>query len=215
MEKYIKKHPVIAILRGITPEAVVEIAQCLYAHGIRVIEVPLNSPQAIKSIEKLVNALPDDCLIGAGTVFNIEQVIQIENVGGKLIVSPHCDPDLIQYCQSKNLHVIAGVATPTEAILAYQAGARWLKLFPAQTYGFSHVKALKSVLPNDVHIIPVGGVSQSNVLQWLSSGASALGFGSSLYQSNDSLDETMAKVIKLNKVLNITPNTNINKQWQT
>ena len=204
MEKYIQKHPAIAILRGVTPETVVEIAQCLYCHGIRVIEVPLNSPQAIRSIENLVDVLPDDCLIGAGTVLNIEQVIQIENVGGKLIVSPHCDPNLIQYCQSKNLHVIAGVATPTEAVLAYQAGARWLKLFPAQTFGFSHIKALKSVLPHDIHIIPVGGVSPKNVLQWLSSGASALGLGSSLYQSNDSLDVAMGKVIKLNKALNMT-----------
>jgi 2-dehydro-3-deoxyphosphogalactonate aldolase len=203
LERYINKHPVIAILRGITPKDVVEIAKCLYTHGIRVIEVPLNSPQAIKSIEKLVNALPDDCLIGAGTVFSIEQVIQIENVGGKLIVSPHCDPRLIQYCQSKNLHVIAGVATPTEAVIAYQAGAKWLKLFPAQTYGFDHVTALKSVLPDDAYIIPVGGVYQGNALKWLSSGASALGLGNSLYQKNDSLDEVTGKVIDLNKALNI------------
>jgi 2-dehydro-3-deoxyphosphogalactonate aldolase len=208
LEIYIEKHPVIAILRGINPEDVVEIAKCLYTHGIRIIEVPLNSPQAIKSIEKLVNALPDDCLIGAGTVFSIEQVIQIENVGGKLIVSPHCDPTLIQYCLSKDLHVIAGVATPTEAVIAYQAGARWLKLFPAQTYGFSHIKALKSVLPKDAYIIPVGGVSQHNALQWLSSGASALGLGSSLYQKNDALDVVIDKIIDLNKALNIPPITN-------
>jgi len=201
LERYIDKHPVIAILRGITPKDVVEIAQCLYAHGIRVIEVPLNSPQAIESIEKLVTALPRDCLIGAGTVYSIEQVTQIENVGGKLIVSPHCDPKLLQYCQSKNLHVIAGVATPTEAVIAYQAGAKWLKLFPAQTYRFDHVTALKSVLPKDAHVIPVGGVSKGNALQWLSSGASALGLGNSLYQKNDSLDEVNGKVIDLNKAL--------------
>jgi 2-dehydro-3-deoxyphosphogalactonate aldolase len=208
LERYINKHPVIAILRGITPKDVVEISQCLYTHGIRVIEVPLNSPQAIKSIEKLVNTLPRDCLIGAGTVYNIEQVTQIENVGGKLIVSPHCDPTLIQYCQSKDLHVIAGVATPTEAVIAYQAGAKWLKLFPAQTYGLSHVEALKSVLPTDTYIIPVGGVSQHNALLWQSSGASALGIGNSLYQKNDSIDEVTAKVIDLNKALNIPPITN-------
>ena len=208
LERYIDKHPVIAILRGITPKDVVEIAQCLYAHGIRVIEVPLNSPQAIESIEKLVTALPRDCLIGAGTVYSIEQVTQIENVGGKLIVSPHCDPKLLQYCQSKNLHVIAGVATPTEAVIAYQAGAKWLKLFPAQTYGFDHVTALKSVLPKDTYIIPVGGVSQHNALLWQSSGASALGIGNSLYQKNDSIDEVTAKVIDLNKALNIPPITN-------
>ena len=206
MEQFIEKHPVIAILRGITPDDVIEIAQCLYAHGIRVIEVPLNSPQAMKSIAKLVDTLPQDCLVGAGTVINIEQVKQIEKVGGQLIISPHCNSNLIKYCQSKKLQVVAGIATPTEAFLAYQAGAKWLKLFPAQTYGFSHVKALKSVLPNDAHIIPVGGVSHNNALQWLSSGASALGLGNSLYQSNDTLEFLMSKVIKLNETLNIIEN---------
>jgi len=110
----------------------------------------------------------------------------------------------MQYCQSKNVHVIAGVATPTEAVLAYQPGAKWLKRFPTQTFGFSHIKALKSVLPHDRHTIPVGGVSPKNVLQWSLSGASALGLGSRLYQSNDSLDVTMGKVIELNKALNMT-----------
>ena len=153
MKAFIEKHPAIAILRGITPSDVIEIAQCLYTHGIRVIEVPLNSPQALKSIAKLVDALPQDCLIGAGTVTNTQQVKQVKNAGGKLIISPHCDANLIKYCLSADLHAVAGIATPTEAFLAYQAGAKWLKLFPAQTYGYSHVKALTSVLPNDAHII--------------------------------------------------------------
>jgi 2-dehydro-3-deoxyphosphogalactonate aldolase len=202
LKKFIESHPVIAILRGITPNDVIDIAQCLYAHGIKVIEVPLNSPQAIRSIAKLVNTLPQDCLIGAGTVVDLEQVKQIENTGAKLIISPHCNTEIITYCQSKELQVVAGIATPTEAFKAYQAGARWLKLFPAQTYGFSHLKALKSVLPNDAHIIPVGGVSHNNAQQWLSSGASALGLGGCLYQRNDSLELLMDKVITLNSVLN-------------
>ncbi len=206
MKEFIEKHPVIAILRGITPDDVIEIAQCLYTHGIRVIEVPLNSPQALKSIGQLVDALPQNCLIGAGTVTNTQQVKQVENAGGKLIISPHCDVNLIKYCLSANLHAVAGIATPTEAFAAYQTGARWLKLFPAQTYGYSHVKALTSVLPNDAHIIPVGGVSHNNALQWLSSGASALGLGNSLYQSNDTLEFLMSKVIKLNETLNIIEN---------
>jgi len=203
LNRYIENHPVIAILRGIPPDEVIEISQCLYAHGIRVIEVPLNSPQAMKSIAKLVNTLPQDCLIGAGTVINIEQVKQLESIEVKLVISPHCDTDLIKYCQSKKLLVVAGIATPTEAFLAYQAGARWLKLFPAQTYGFTHLSALKSVLPNDVHIIPVGGVSHNNVQQWLSSGASALGLGTSLYKSDDSLKLLKNKVTRLNEALDI------------
>jgi len=202
LKEFIEKHPVISILRGITPNDVIAISQCLYTHGMRVIEVPLNSPQALESIAKLVDVLPLDCLVGAGTVTNIAQVKQVESVGGKLIISPHCDVNIIDYCLSANLHVVAGISTPTEAFLAYQAGARWLKLFPAQTYGHSHVKALKSVLPNDANIIAVGGVSQNNAQQWLSCGARALGVGNSLYQSKDSIEMVMHKAIKLNQTLN-------------
>ena len=201
METFIKKHPVIAILRGVTPNEVVDISLCLYQYGIRVIEVPLNSPNALDSIAKLVSVMPKDCLIGAGTVLSLEQVKQVEDIGAKLIISPHCDTKIIQYCLLNNIHVIPGIATATEAFSAYHAGARWLKLFPAQTYGFSHIKALKSVLPNDVHIIPVGGVSNTNVLQWLASDASALGIGNSLYQRNDIPAVVKNKVILLNEIL--------------
>lgn len=201
MDAFIKNHPVIAILRGVNPNEVVDIALCLYQHGIRVIEVPLNSPNALDSITNLVLSMPKDCLIGAGTVLTLAQAKQVENTGAKLIISPHCDTGIIEYCILKNLHVIPGIATATEAFSAYHAGARWLKLFPAQTYGFSHIKALKSVLPNDVHIIPVGGVSNTNVLQWLASDASALGIGNSLYQRNDIPAVVKNKVILLNEIL--------------
>ena len=201
MENYIKHHPVIAILRGITPSEVISIAQCLYEHGIRVIEVPLNSPQALESIKRLAATLPIDCLVGAGTVINIEQAKQVKEAGGKLIISPHCDETLIEYSLAENLQVVAGVATPTEAFNAYHAGAKWLKLFPAQTYGYSHVKALMSVLPNDANIIAVGGVSSKNSEQWLTAGASALGIGNSLYQSQDTIDVVRNKVIALNETL--------------
>lgn len=201
METFIKNHPVIAILRGVAPHEVIDISHCLYQHGIRVIEVPLNSPNALDSIAKLVSVMPKDCLVGAGTVLNLEQVKQVENTGAKLIITPHCDTQIIQYCLLENIHVIPGIATATEAFSAYHAGARWLKLFPAQTYGVSHLKALKSVLPNDVHIIPVGGVSNSNMLQWLASDASAIGIGNSLYQRNDPLAVVKNKVILLNEIL--------------
>jgi 2-dehydro-3-deoxyphosphogalactonate aldolase len=204
LHTYINKHPVIAILRGISPESVIEVAQCLYQQGLRVIEVPLNSSNAIESIEKLVKHLPKDCLIGAGTVTNIEQIKQVANVGGKLIISPHCDVKLIELCHLLNLHVVTGVATPTEAFTAYQAGAKWLKLFPASTYGINHMKALKSVLPKDVEIIAVGGISEENSQQWLTSGASALGIGNSLYKKGDSLAIINKKMTLLNKMLKHT-----------
>lgn len=201
MHIYIKKHPVIAILRGILPDSIIEIAQCLYQHGLRVIEVPLNSTNAIESIEKLVKYLPADCLIGAGTVVSIEQIKQVANVGGQLIISPHCDIKLIEQCQLLNLHVVAGIATPTEAFTAYQAGVRWLKLFPASTYGLNHLKALKSVLPEDAEIIAVGGVTEENSQEWLTSGASALGIGNGLYKKDDSLGIVNKKMTSLNQAL--------------
>lgn len=203
MKKFIEKHPVIAILRGITPDEITDIAQCLYSHGFRVIEVPLNSPQALKSIEKLAKILPQDCLIGAGTVINIEQAKQVKNAGGKLIISPHCNEALIEFSLTEGLQVVAGVATATEAFNAYRAGARWLKLFPAQTYGYNHIKALMSVLSEDAHFIAVGGVSYKNSEQWLKSGAKALGIGNSLYQSQDSVETVVNKVIQLNEALGL------------
>lgn len=203
MDAFIKNHPVIAILRGVNPNEVVNIALCLYQHGIRVIEVPLNSPNALDSISNLVLSMPKDCLIGAGTVLTLAQAKQVENTGAKLIISPHCDTCIIEYCILKKLHVIPGIATATEAFSAYHAGAKWLKLFPAQTYGFSHLKALKSVLPNDVHIIPVGGISKSNMLQWLAADASAVGIGNSLFKSGDNLAQVKNNVTLLNENLTI------------
>lgn len=203
MRTYIEKHPVIAILRGVLPSNVVEIAHCLYQHGVRVIEVPLNSPQPFVSIGNLVREMPNDCLIGAGTVLTTTQVDQVFDVGGKLIFSPHYSQEIVTKSLSLNLEVVPGIATATEAVNAYQAGARWLKLFPAQTYGVDHISALKSVLPYDTNLIAVGGVDAKNSQLWLSKGADALGLGNSVFKANDSLDDVRMKITNINNALKI------------
>lgn len=207
MNKYLNEFPIISILRGISIDVVQEVVTSLYQHGVRVIEVPLNRPNAVECIKIMINCLPHDCLIGAGTVYSIEQVKEITNAGAKLIVSPHCDIQLIKYCKEAGLVVLPGVSSATEAYTAYNAGAKWLKLFPATTYGIEHLIALKTVLPKDVHIVPVGGVNMSNGIKWLSSGASAIAIGNHLYAENDSLDEVKIKIqhlSKLSKTISVT-----------
>jgi 2-dehydro-3-deoxyphosphogalactonate aldolase len=174
--------PLIAILRGVTPNQVFYIAEALIKAGIRVLEVPLNSPNALTSIEMLANEFSERLLLGAGTVTSTQQVQAVYDAGGKIIVSPNCDPQVISASLNKNLICIPGVATATDAFAAIAAGATRLKLFPAQTYGPNHLSALKSVLPAHIKMYPVGGVDESNLRQWLKAGADGFGFGSSLYQ---------------------------------
>ena len=204
MQSYLEKHPVIAILRGITESAVIDVAKILYEHGIRVIEVPLNKPSAFACISKIVNCLPNDCLVGAGTVTTVDQVKAIADLGAKLIISPHCDLKLIKYSQQLSMTVMPGVATPSEAISAYQAGAKWLKLFPATTYGIQHLAALKTVLPQDCHLIPVGGISAKNGQQWLTAGACALGIGNDLFREHDTPTTVKEKITRINHMLGMS-----------
>jgi len=201
VQQYIDQHPAIAILRGVLPNQVIEVAQTLNKHGLRVIEVPLNSEQALLSIEQLAQVMPADCLVGAGTVTSVAQAQQVANSGGKVIISPHCDAEIINYCCANKLTVVAGIATPTEAFTAYHAGARWLKLFPASTYGIDHLNALRSVLPADANIIAVGGINAANAQQWLAGGANALGLGNSLYQAGDDIAAVNHKITQLNAQL--------------
>jgi len=204
VQQYIDKHPAIAILRGVLPNQVIEVAQTLYTHGLRVIEVPLNSERALFSIEQLAKVMPAECLVGAGTVTCVAQAQQVANSGGKVIISPHCDAEIIKYCCANKLMVVAGIATPTEAFTAYHAGARWLKLFPASTYGINHLNALRSVLPADAKIIAVGGINAANAQQWLASGANALGLGNSLYKAGDDIATVNHKITLLNAQLATT-----------
>jgi 2-dehydro-3-deoxyphosphogalactonate aldolase len=176
----------VAILRGVLPERVVEISDVLFDAGIRAIEVPLNSPDPLMSIAKLA-AHRSDWTVGAGTVLNVDDVRRTHEAGGRLIVAPNCDTDVIRAALQFGMRVMPGVATATEAFAAIGAGARQLKLFPAVTYGPRHLEALRAVLPRDVGVYPVGGVATPDIGRWLAAGAAGFGFGSELFRPDYSI----------------------------
>src|SRR3954463_9838275 len=169
--------PLVAILRGLLPENALEVGNALVDVGIRCIEVPMNSPDPLSSIEKLATALGQTCLIGAGTVLRPEDVKAVHDAGGQLIISPNCNPLVIEAAVRLNLVSLPGIATPTEAFTAVAAGTRHIKLFPASSYGPRHVKAMKDVLPRDVRVYAVGGIGADDIATWLQAGAAGFGFG--------------------------------------
>jgi 2-dehydro-3-deoxyphosphogalactonate aldolase len=172
----------VAILRGVVPARVVEIGEVLYEAGIRIIEVPLNSPEPFASIAKLVARSRPDWTIGAGTVLNLDDVRRTHEAGGRLVVAPNLNADVIRGALQLAMQVMPGIATATEAFAAIDAGARQLKLFPAVTYGPRHLQALRAVLPSDVNVFPVGGIETRHIPRWLSVGAAGFGFGSELFR---------------------------------
>lgn len=180
--------PVIAILRGIKPDEVVEIGSVLVDVGLRIIEIPLNSPEPLLSIERLRATLPRDVLVGAGTVTSTDAVDQVTAAGGRLIVAPNMSSAVIARAVELGLDVLPGVMTPTEAFAAIDAGARHLKLFPAATAGPSHLKALREVLPADCRIWAVGGTNADNLGEWLSAGATGIAVGGALYRAGFTAD---------------------------
>lgn len=179
--------PLVAILRGITPDEVVAVAEALYAEGFRYIEVPLNSPDAFTSIERLVQAFGDRALCGAGTVTKTKQVPRLTEIGAQLLVTPNCNPAVIRAGLDAGMTVVPGVLTPTEAFTAIQAGARQIKLFPVADFGASYVKNLKTVLPAEVKLFAVGGVNADNMAQLRAAGADGFGLGSDLYRAGDTV----------------------------
>ncbi|MGA6098481.1 2-dehydro-3-deoxy-6-phosphogalactonate aldolase [Stutzerimonas marianensis] len=179
----------VAILRGLRPEEAESVGSALYAAGIRIIEVPLNSPQPLRSIEILRNTLPEDCLVGAGTVLSAQQVQAVKDAGGQLIVMPHCDETVLHAAKEAGLYLTPGVATPTEAFAALAAGADALKLFPAEQVGISAIKAWLAVLPTGTALLPVGGITPQNMAPYLQAGAAGFGLGSALYSPGLPADE--------------------------
>ncbi len=182
-----KSLPLIAILRGIQHHEVVEFGLALYAQGFRCIEVPLNSPNAIESIRLLVEALPADCCLGAGTVMTTNQVEQVYAAGGRLIVMPHSDSKIIHAAKRLDMSCAPGVATLTEAFAALEAGADAIKCFPSESVPPSVLKAWRSVLPSEVLCLPVGGVTPDAMAGYVKAGASGFGLGSNLYRAGDAL----------------------------
>ena len=175
--------PLIAILRGIRPAEAIPIGQALIDGGFVAIEVPLNSPEPFVSIRHLAAAFGDRALIGAGTVLTAEQILQVAAAGGRLIVMPHGDPELIRAAKARGLLCVPGVATPTEAFAALAAGADALKLFPAEALPPQVVKAWRAVLRKEVWLLPVGGIAPATMAPYLAAGANGFGLGSALYRA--------------------------------
>jgi len=173
--------PLVAILRGLATQEAEPVGDALWNAGWRLLEVPLNSPQPLRSIEMLAQRFPD-AIVGAGTVRTADEVRQVHAAGGRLIVSPHFDARVVAAAAALDMVSLPGVLTPSEAFAALDAGATGLKLFPAEMVPPAAVKALRAVLPPAVLLLPVGGITPSTMAGYRSAGASGFGIGSALYQ---------------------------------
>ena len=186
--------PLIAILRGLTPAEAPAIGQALVDSGFAMIEVPLNSPEPLRSITVLTSQFPQ-VLIGAGTVMNTEQVKDVHAAGGRLIVSPNFNPAVVAQALALNMVVLPGVATPTEAFAALESGAHGLKLFPAEMISPATLKALRAVLPKAAALMPVGGITPDNMVVYRAAGAAGFGLGSALYVPGRSVDQVQERAL--------------------
>lgn len=184
------KLPLIAILRGITPAEAHDHVEAVIDAGFEAVEIPLNSPAWHASIPAMVRAFGDRALIGAGTVLKPEQVDELAEMGCKLIVTPNIQPALIRRAVDYGMSVCPGCATATEAFNAIEAGAQALKIFPSSAFGPDYIKALKAVLPSDIPVFAVGGVTPDNLAQWLKAGCIGAGLGSDLYRAGQPLSRT-------------------------
>ncbi len=180
----LRQLPLVAILRGLTPAQAPAIGRALADEGFGMIEVPLNSPEPLASIECLSKAHPQ-ALVGAGTVLSAQDVRDVHAAGGRLVVSPGFDPEVVQAAVERGMVCLPGVLSPTEAFAALRAGAQGLKLFPAEIVPPAVVKALRAVIPAQVPLLPVGGVSPQNLGAYRDAGASGAGLGSALYRPGD------------------------------
>ena len=181
LARYLEPLPLIAVLRGITPEEIPAVGEALVARGFRILEVPLNSPRPFASIRALADRFGEQCLVGAGTVLSVDEVTQVNAAGGRLVVMPHGETALIREAKRQGLVCVPGVATPTEAFAALAAGADGLKMFPAEQMPPSALKAWRAVLPRDARVFPVGGIRPDSMAPYWAAGADGFGTGSNLY----------------------------------
>jgi 2-dehydro-3-deoxyphosphogalactonate aldolase len=190
---YLDECPLIAIVRGLTPDEAEAIGEAVREGGIRIIEVPLNSPDPLRSIELLAKKLGESMLVGAGTVLTTREVAQVRDAGGRIIVSPDTNPGVIATAAEAGLVSSPGYFTPSEAFAALRAGATSLKLFPAEGATPALLKAHLAVLPPGIPLLPVGGIHPDNMKPWLDAGATGFGLGSGLYKPRQSAADTLAK----------------------
>lgn len=192
LRNFLGQCPLIAIVRGITPADAEAVGDAIFEGGIRIIEVPLNSPEPLKSIESIARRLGDRALVGAGTVLDPADVARVSDAGGRIIVSPDTNRDVISAASSAGLVSCPGYFTPSEGFAAIRAGAHGLKLFPAEAASPAVLKAQLAVLPRDIPVIVVGGVQPGNMKPWREAGASGFGLGSGLYKPGQSAADTLA-----------------------
>ncbi|QXW38929.1 2-dehydro-3-deoxy-6-phosphogalactonate aldolase [Klebsiella grimontii] len=180
----------VAILRGIRPAEAAEHIATLVGAGFRYIEIPLNSPDWRQSIPQMVARFGEQAVIGAGTVLKVEQVDFLADAGAKLIVTPNTQPEVIRRAVARGMRVCAGCTTATEAFSALDAGAQWLKIFPSSAFGPDYIRALKAVLPPEVPVLAVGGVTPENLASWVRAGCAGAGLGSDLYRAGQAVERT-------------------------
>lgn len=197
LKSWLKQCPVIAILRGIRPDEVEAIGNALYEAGIRIVEVPLNSPNPFESIATLARIFGDRMLVGAGTVTKVAQVADVAGAGGRLIVTPHADISIVSTAKAAGLLAVPGFFNPTEAFALLKAGSDAVKLFPAEVLGAPMLRALRAVLPKEAMVIPVGGVDANSIPVWKTAGADGFGAGSSLYKPGDNAETVRRKAVAL------------------
>jgi 2-dehydro-3-deoxyphosphogalactonate aldolase len=189
LTQFLSRSPYVAILRGITPAEALPVAQALIEAGIRIIEVPLNSPDPFESIRILSERHGADCLIGAGTVTSVEAVAAVQAAGGRIVVMPHADVAVIRAAKAAGMLCTPGIVTPTEGFAALAAGADGLKLFPAELVGPDGLKAMRAVFPKTTRFLPVGGIVPETVGSFVAAGADGFGLGSGLYAPGRAPDE--------------------------
>jgi len=190
---WLARCPLIAILRGVKPDEVLAIGEALERQGIAIVEVPLNSPQPMESIARLVREFGERLLIGAGTVMTSAQVAEIARAGGRLVVTPHADAVVMRAAKETEMLAVPGFFTPTEAFAMLAEGADALKLFPAEAASPAVLRALRAVLPTGTAVLPVGGIDASNMAEWRAGGAAGFGIGSAIYRAGDSAATVGAK----------------------
>ena len=193
LHQYLDQCPLVAIIRGVTPGDAEAIGDAIYEAGIRIVEVPLNSPDPLVSIERLAARFGERVLVGAGTVLKAEDVDSVRQAGARLVVSPDTNPSVISAAAAAGLVSTPGFFTPSEGFAAIRAGATALKLFPAEAATPVVLKSQLAVLPRDLPILVVGGVKPDNMRPWLDAGAAGFGLGGGLYLPGQSADETLAK----------------------